>query len=45
MTENTIIIVEALLDTDFSYMEGTSLEIIREKKYKSNEHIFFRKKV
>ncbi len=45
VTENTIIIVEALLDTDFSYMEGTSLEIIREKKYKSNEHIFFKKKV
>ncbi|MDO4284361.1 MAG: 16S rRNA (guanine(966)-N(2))-methyltransferase RsmD [Eubacteriales bacterium] len=44
VTENTMIIVEALLDTDFSYLEETDLEIVREKRYKANEHVFIRRK-
>ena len=44
VTENTLIIVEAALGTDFSYLAETDLEIVREKKYKANEHIFIRRR-
>lgn len=40
LDENTLIILEASLDTDFSYMEEMGYNIIREKKYKTNRHIF-----
>lgn len=42
--EDTWIIVEASLKTDFSYLDELELEIFREKHYKNNEHIFIRKK-
>ncbi|MCD2491113.1 16S rRNA (guanine(966)-N(2))-methyltransferase RsmD [Lacrimispora sp. NSJ-141] len=38
--EVTIILVEASLDTDFSYLEDTIFTIVREKKYKTNKHVF-----
>ena len=38
----TTIIVEADLHTDFSYLKGTKLSIFREKRYKTNQHIFIR---
>jgi 16S rRNA (guanine(966)-N(2))-methyltransferase RsmD len=41
--EDTMIIVEASLDTDFSYAEELGYEIIKEKAYKTNKHIFLRK--
>lgn len=41
--EDTCIIVEALLDTDFSFAEELGLEVVREKKYKTNQHVFLRK--
>lgn len=43
VNEDTLIIVEASLQTDFSYLDHLGLEIIREKKYKSNQHIFIQK--
>ena len=41
--EDTVIVVEASLKTDFSYLEDTVFEIYKEKKYKANQHIFIRK--
>ncbi len=40
ITENTLIILEASLNKDFSF-EG--FDIIKEKRYKTNKHIFFRR--
>lgn len=45
VSENTIIIVEADLETDFSYTEEYGFEIIKQKIYKTNRHVFFRKAV
>ena len=39
-----VILVEASLHTDFSYAEDLGFEVIREKKYKTNKHVFLRKK-
>lgn len=41
--ENTLIIVEASLDTDFSYLKDMGYEIIREKLYKTNKHAFIQR--
>ena len=35
-----MIVVEASLQTDFSYVEELGLEVFREKKYKNNQHVF-----
>ena len=37
---DTIIVVEASLETDFSYLENLGFERYREKKYKNNQHVF-----
>lgn len=37
---DTVIIVESDLHTDFSYLEDTDLHIIKQKKYKTNQHTF-----
>lgn len=42
--EDTTIIVEADLDTDFSYLEETALEVQKEKRYKTNKHLFIRRR-
>ena len=42
LSEDTLIIVEANLKTDFSYLSGLGYEIVKEKKYKTNRHIFLR---
>lgn len=44
VTDDTWIIVEASLQTDFSYLEELGYEIFKEKKYKTNKHIFIRRK-
>jgi 16S rRNA (guanine966-N2)-methyltransferase len=41
---DTIVIVEAALNTDFSYLNDLGYEIIKEKNYKTNMHLFVRKK-
>ena len=38
--EDTLIIVEASKDTDFSYAEELGFDVIREKVYKTNKHVF-----
>ena len=45
ITENTLIIVEASLYTDFSYCDTIGYEIIKEKMYKTNKHVFIKKKI
>jgi 16S rRNA (guanine966-N2)-methyltransferase len=42
--EDTLMIVEASLDTDFSYLEGMGLALVKQKKYKTNQHVFIRRK-
>ena len=44
LKEDTMIIVEASLDTEFDYVEEYGLELTRLKTYKTNEHAFIRKK-
>lgn len=44
VTEDTIIIVEASLDTKMDYAEEFGFEITKEKKYKTNKHIFLKRK-
>jgi 16S rRNA (guanine966-N2)-methyltransferase len=38
--EDTVIIVEASKETDFSYVEGLDFVITKEKVYKTNKHVF-----
>lgn len=37
---DTIIVVEASLETSFDYLEETNLKIYRQKEYKTNKHVF-----
>lgn len=41
--EDTVIIVEASLDTDFSYLEQMGFRMIKTKEYKTNKHVFIEK--
>ncbi len=43
VTQDTLIIVETSLDTDFSYLQELGFVTEREKRYKTNRHIFLRK--
>lgn len=43
LTEDGIIIVEASLETDFSYVTEFGFSVIKEKLYKTNKHIFLEK--
>ncbi len=45
VTENTLIIVETSLDTDCSYLEEKGFLLVKEKRYKTNRHLFLRKKL
>ena len=40
LDENTLIIVEADLDTDFGYVDDLGYQQLRSKEYKTNKHIF-----
>ena len=40
LSDSGIIIVEASLETDFSYVEELGFAVIKEKKYKTNKHLF-----
>ena len=37
---NTIIIVEASLETSFEYLDNTKFQIYKQKIYKTNKHVF-----
>ena len=43
VTEDTLIVVEASLHTDFSYLEEFGFVLQKEKIYKTNKHVFIRK--
>lgn len=43
VTENTLIVIETSLRTDLSYMERLGFLLEKEKRYKTNRHIFCRK--
>lgn len=43
VTENTLIITEAAIDKEFDFLEDMGFEVIKEKKYKTNKHVFCRK--
>ena len=44
VTEDTLIVIEEEKDHDFSYAEEMGFDIVKEKVYKSNKHVFLRKK-
>ena len=41
--EDTLIIVEASLETDFSYLSDIGFEVEKRKEYKTNVHMFIRR--
>lgn len=43
VTERTLIVVEASLECDFSYLGQMGFELTKEKSYKTNKHIFCHK--
>lgn len=45
LNENSVIIVEAALETDFSYVIDMGYLVVKEKLYKTNKHIFLKKLV
>lgn len=44
LKEDTKVIVEASIETNFDYVEELGFEITKYKKYKTNVHVFLRKK-
>lgn len=45
VTEETLLVVEAKRETDFSYVEPLGFSIVKEKQYKTNKHVFLRKNI
>ncbi len=43
-TTDTLIVIEAELNEDFSYVENLGFEIVKDKRYKTNKHIFLEKR-
>lgn len=41
--ENSVIIVEASLTTDFSYVDALGYQVTKSKEYKTNKHVFITK--
>ena len=41
---DTLIVVEASLNTDFDYLEDTKFQIFRKKVYKTSQHVFIEMK-
>lgn len=44
INKDTLIIVEASLETNFDYIFDLGYEMIKEKNYKTNKHIFLKKR-
>lgn len=44
VTEDTLMILEAEIDKELDFLEDMGLEIMKEKLYKTNKHIFIQKK-
>jgi len=43
ITKDTLIIAETELAADFSYLREIGFELVREKRYKTNKHVFIKK--
>lgn len=43
VTKDTLIIIEASLDTDFQYVTELGFEVTKEKIYKTNKHVFIKR--
>lgn len=43
LKENTLVIVEADIHTDFSDVSALGFAVVREKQYKTNKHVFLKK--
>lgn len=44
ITEDTLLIAEASLKTDFSYLAELGYDVVKWKKYKTNVHLFIQKR-
>lgn len=44
ISEETLIIIEAALETDFSWLDQAGYDLIRCKEYKTNKHVFVRRR-
>lgn len=44
VTPDTLIIVEASKETEFAYLDEMGYDLVKEKVYKTNKHLFIRKK-
>ena len=44
LAENALIIIEASLTTDFSYITELGYKLLKEKRYKTNKHVFVERK-
>lgn len=44
INSSTLIIIEAALDTDFSWVNSMGVELIKEKIYKTNKHVYLGRK-
>lgn len=43
VTPDTLIVTEALLETDFSYADALGFTVTKEKCYRTNKHVFLKK--
>ncbi len=43
VTDETLIIVEAALKSDFDWADELGFEVLKEKKYKTNKHVYLRR--
>ncbi len=43
VTEDTLIVVEASLTTEFDYLSGLGFDVMKEKCYKTNKHVFIKR--
>jgi len=44
LKEDSLIVIEASLDTKFEYLDELGYEITKHKQYKTNQHIFIKRK-
>ena len=44
VTDNTLIVVETSLRTDFDYLDNLGFEVEKEKRYKTNKHVFVKRR-
>ena len=44
VTEDTLIVIEEKKERDFSFADALGFEIVKEKIYKSNKHVFLRRR-